>query len=99
MSLKLTKIEGVPDRAQCRPGMAFFSDTGPFCTTCGECKHRGYWRQTERENKKTGEWETKPRRHMGCAQYHKLSGRHGPPVEPQWPSCKFFERAASNVTR
>lgn len=27
-----------------------------------------------------------------CAMYRKLmSGKHGPPVEPDWRACKYFE--------
>lgn len=38
-TLPLTKVEGCPGRESVRPGMAYFHDTGPFATYCGECAH------------------------------------------------------------
>lgn len=92
MSLPLTQIEGVPDSQAMKDGMAYFPDTGPLGTKCGECVHRGYYRPLpDRFNQSTGQWETRQRRVQACEMFKKLSGKHGPPVEPDWPSCKYFE--------
>lgn len=88
----MTKIEGAPDRDEIRDGMAFYPNTGPFATTCGDCTHRGYYRSSEKYNEKTGEWYTHRRKVSGCAMFQKMSGRHGGVVDPLWPSCKYFER-------
>lgn len=89
----LIKIEGVPDTDDVHEGMAFFANTGPFATTCGDCKHRGYRRlMAEKFNPSTGEYESRQRRATGCAMFYKLTNRHGPTVDADWPSCKYFER-------
>lgn len=94
MSLPMTKIEGVPSKDEVRDGMAYFAATGPFATTCGDCKHRGYYRQrAESFNPNTGQWESKRYKTQACAMHHKLSGRHGSVVKAEWASCKYFERA------
>lgn len=40
MPIPLTRIDGVPDGTQVKPGMAYFADTGPGGMTCGSCLHR-----------------------------------------------------------
>ena len=92
--IPLTHISGVPDKNKVLPGMAFFPDTGPFGKTCGDCKFRGYWRQSAKEivDPRTGEVITRTYRSYGCEMFKKLSGNHGPVVQPEWPSCKYFEK-------
>jgi hypothetical protein len=65
------------------PGMAFFGETGPFATTCGECVHLN-----DKINK-----NFRPRRLPGCLMYFKLRGMHGDAVPRNTPSCKYFERS------
>ena len=89
----LTKIPGVPDSSEVRDGMAYFASTGPFDTTCGDCRHRGYWRRLQdRWNERSQQYETRTRFSNGCAMFHRMTGRHGPVVDAMWPSCKYFER-------
>lgn len=89
----MTKLEGVPDRDDLYPGMAHFHSTGPDGTTCGKCKHRGYYRQSTKpsHNKKTGKEEYKTYRTMSCAMFKKLMGCHGPTIKGHYPSCRYFE--------
>lgn len=72
MTIPMKPIDGVPDRSNAKPGMAYFADTGPFGRTCGQCGHRG--------------------RSGRCALFRQMMrGKRGPPVEPQWKACKYFE--------
>lgn len=93
MTLPMTKIKGAPDKSQVKPGMAYFADTGPFGTRCGTCVHRGYYREAERWNKKRERHELRRIHVTGCAMYHQLTGRHGPSVDQDWASCKYYEPA------
>lgn len=95
MGLPLTKIEGCPDNSQIRPGMAAFYGTGPFGKTCGDCSHRGYSRpgRSERWDEKLEAFIRKARRHLGCEKFFRMTGKHGPVVEPEWSACKYFEPA------
>jgi len=77
----MTKIEGCPDRVNAVPGMAYFSDTGPFATTCGECRYLGYSRES-----RSGKWH----RVSKCAKFKELTGRHGADVSKANASCKYF---------
>lgn len=82
----MTKIPGVPDRDDVRPGMAHLPGTGPKGSTCGDCVFRGYYKQSYRNGVK------KPMHVKGCEMYKKLSGGiHGPPVQTWYRSCKYFE--------
>lgn len=65
------------------PGMAFFAETGPFATTCGQCIHL-----SDKTNK-----NFRPRRCPGCLKYFDLTGRHGDSVPRNTPSCKYFKRS------
>ncbi len=38
--IPMTKITGVPHKHDAHPGMAYFPDTGPYATTCGDCALR-----------------------------------------------------------
>lgn len=86
MPLPLTKIEGVPDKLNdTRPGMAYFVGTGPQGRTCGDCKFRGY----KRESRKGTFYHT-----GSCRKFLEQSKRHGPEVNRHNPSCKYFEAKA-----
>ena len=74
-----------------REGQAHFAGTGPFAATCGECAYLGYWRQRRSAN---GEI-VKTERVGSCAQFHKLTGKHGPVVPPGSAACRYFERQES----
>lgn len=84
--IKMTQLPGVPDRGSIRPGMAYFAGTGPYNTTCGQCVHRGYWKQRRKMD-----GTNNPIYIRSCEMHRKLSGTHGPPVDERWPSCKYFD--------
>jgi hypothetical protein len=75
----LTQIEGVPDRDSVKPGMAFFTGTGPPGETCGVCEHCGPTSDTDR---KTGK--------VRCAVFLKLASRRGETISKQYAACKYF---------
>jgi hypothetical protein len=90
----MTKLPGVPDTDDVKPGMAYFENTGPAGRTCGSCKHRGYYRTGKfRFNKQTEMLEETGRRSNSCAMFLKLTHRHGPAVEKGWKACKFYTPA------
>jgi hypothetical protein len=91
--LPLTTIEGVPEHWQVKPGMAHFANTGPAGTKCGSCAHRGYYKPATRWNKKGNHWEEYQQNVNSCGKYHKLTGKHGPPVGEDWASCKYYDKA------
>jgi hypothetical protein len=92
----LTKLPGVLDADDVKPGMAYFANTGPFGKTCATCAHRGYWRNGRAKfNPRTNLIEEKRVRSSGCAMFLKLSGRHGPRVDTKWNACKFYEHKQS----
>lgn len=89
----MTKIDGVPDTDELRSGMAFFAGSGPTGKTCGDCKHRGYMRES-----RNGKWNAslqqivhRASRVMKCAMFKKMSGRHGADIDADYPCCKYFE--------
>ena len=90
----MTKIDGVADEAQAKRGRAFFSGTGPSGTRCGTCVHRGYYRPVERWDERSEQYVERRMKVSGCAMYHNLTGRHGPVVEKEWPSCKYYSGGA-----
>ena len=86
--LPMTKIRGVPDRANLKPGMAHYDGSGPPGKTCGDCQHRGYM--------------TEAGRRYGCAVFYKLTGKSGPAVGRYWRACKYFleiEHAETDAKR
>lgn len=94
MSLPMVKIDGVPDADAIRPGMAFFCGAGPAGKQCGDCVHRGYRRESRR-----GTWSDKIQQMVHrsykvqkCAMFKKMAGVHGPDVDGDNPSCKYFEQ-------
>jgi hypothetical protein len=89
-----TRIPGVPDSASVVRGMAHFAGTGPDGKTCGDCKFRGYYRQRQQPA-----WDAclqrevvKTYRHSGCEKFKRLAGHHGPAVDADNKSCKYFEQ-------
>ena len=89
---QMTRLPGVPDRADVRPGMAHYTGTGPLGSTCGTCRHRGYYRKgKDKFNERTQMIESKQVRTMGCREFLRLTHRHGPPVHKDWAACKFWE--------
>lgn len=93
MSLPMVKIPGVPEKDDAKPGMAFFAGTGPVGKTCGDCLHRGYYRQSQK-----GRWDEMLRQEVfktyrvsKCAVYKSMTGHHGGDINRHWPSCKYFE--------
>lgn len=89
----MTRLEGVPDTDDAKPGMAYFAGTGPDGKTCGQCKHRGLTRQSRK-----GTWSEKLQqivhksyRTTQCAMFKKLAGMHGTAVKKDYPCCKYFE--------
>jgi len=67
-------------------GMAHFAGSGPPSTTCSDCVHYGYLR--------TGRNGKIRHRKRACGKFPKLTGKHGPDVPPDTPSCRHFEPKA-----
>jgi len=74
----MTKLKGVPDSGDVRPGMAYYAGSGPAGKTCGLCRHRGYFDDSHDKR-------------YGCAMFKKLTGRNGPPVRTFYSACKYYE--------
>ena len=88
----MTKLPGVPDTDDVKPGMASFEGTGPSGKTCESCTHRGYYRTSKPKfNRQTGMLEETRYRSKGCRMFLKLSHRHGPAVDKKWRACQYFE--------
>jgi hypothetical protein len=89
----MTKIEGVADSDDVKPGMAFFAGTGPCEKTCGDCKYRGLTRQSQKAtySERSQQFVHKTYRTTQCAMFKKLAGTHGAAVDKNWPACKYFE--------
>jgi hypothetical protein len=87
----MTKLPGVPDRDDIRPGMAYFAGTGPQGKTCGDCAHHGYQREviSPRPDGSTA-WHHKY--HGGCRRYKQLAGHDGPVVKKAYPACREFHQ-------
>jgi len=90
----MTKLDGVPDTDNAKPGMAFFEGTGPVDKTCGDCKHRGLTRQSKKAkwSDKLNQLIYKSYRTTQCSMYKKLSGTHGAAVKKYYLACKYFEQ-------
>jgi len=93
----MTKIEGVPDSSEAKPGMAFYAGSGPQGKTCDDCIHRGYRRESQRGHwsQAAGREVFKTYRVRSCAQFKKLTGMHGMPVEDDYAACKYFEQKSA----
>lgn len=87
-----TRLPGVPDRDDVKPGMASYAGTGPYGATCGTCRSRSYWRAAKGKfNQQTGQIEERRVRSQACKMFLVLTHRHGPPVQKEWPACKYYE--------
>lgn len=93
--MPMTRLPGVPDNRDLKPGMAFFADTGPFGKTCGDCKFRGYYRQAQREH-----WSEQLQQNVvssykvqKCEKARQMAGgRHLADVDKDNHACKYFEQ-------
>lgn len=81
--IPLTKISGVPDRSQVINGMAYFAGTGPENTYCSTCRFRGLYRKSQSSGRTYKSY--------ACAMFKSLTGRYGPVVRMDNPSCKYYE--------
>jgi hypothetical protein len=90
----MTKLDGVPSKDDAIDGMAFFAGTGPYGKTCGDCKFRGYTRQSSKGvyNETKQEFVYRTYRTTKCEMFRKLSGHHGSEVKEEYPVCKYFEQ-------
>lgn len=90
----MTKLDGVPSTDDALPGMAFFAATGPGGKTCGDCKHRGLTRTSQRAtySERAKAFVHKSYRTTQCAMFKKLAGSHGSAVKKDYPACKYFEQ-------
>lgn len=79
----LTRPTGSFSKDDARPGMAFFQGTGPQDKCCGDCKHRGYYREAVSGSHY---------RVQKCAVFKSMAGRHGHDIDRNWRSCKYFEQ-------
>jgi uncharacterized protein YgiB involved in biofilm formation len=90
-----TKLTEGPVDAMAREthaGMAHWAGSGPFYKTCGECKHRGYQRQSRSDkwNERLQQMVPKFYSTPACKMFKKLTGRHGPKIDKKWKACKYF---------
>ncbi|MBO4228165.1 hypothetical protein [Bradyrhizobium neotropicale] len=96
----LTRLPGVPDSADIRPGMAYFPGTGPYGKTCNDCAHRGYWRAGKTKfNARTGLLEQTRVRSGGCREFLRLTHPHGPTIQRTWQACKYYVARSSAGAR
>jgi len=96
----MTKLDGVPSTDDAIPGMAFFAGTGPFGKTCGDCKFRGLYRQSQNEswNEKIQNFVRKTYRTAQCQMFKKLAGEYGAAVKADYPACKYYEAKEKKKT-
>ncbi len=72
---------------QTPPGMAHWSGTGPNGATCGSCRHYGFERTIQGENRD----EVFVRKHRtSCAIFWRLMGRVGPGLPHDQPACRYW---------
>jgi len=70
------------------PGQAHFAGTGPVACTCGQCAHHGYYRVTRNDYGDAVKTTKTP----ACAEFWRLTGKHGPAVPRNAEACKYFQR-------
>jgi hypothetical protein len=70
------------------PGMAHWAGSGPADATCGKCVHLEYEKRTYNDSGDV----IRVVRSSGCAKFHELAGKHGPPVPPSCAACRYFEK-------
>jgi len=75
------------------PGMAHFAGTGPDGKTCGQCKNRGYRRESKnfKINIETLERTYNTYRHYGCMKFYRMTQNHGPDIKKGLKACKYFD--------
>ncbi|WLA79626.1 hypothetical protein [Bradyrhizobium elkanii] len=96
----MTRLPGVPDRDDIRPGMAHFPGTGPFGKTCGTCVHRGYWRKgKDKIDPKTHAIISHQVRTGGCKMFLILTHAHGPAISKNWEACRHYVERPSHDKR
>ena len=79
--IPMTRIPGLPDKADLVPGMAHYSGSGPFGMTCGDCISFGYYRRSNAKKK-----------HCGCSKYRDLMRQNGPAIRSDCRACKYFQQ-------
>jgi hypothetical protein len=91
--IPMTRVKGIPDKRDLKPGMAHFPGTGPEGKTCGDCMHRGYKVQSQ-----SASWDKKTKQSIyrwyktyKCAMYRKLMQHNGPAVKSWYPACRHFQ--------
>ena len=92
----MTKLAGVPDRDDARPGMAYFAGTGPQGKTCGDCAHHGYEREVLSPRHDGGTVRQR-KFHGGCHRYKQLAGHDGPVVKKAYAACREFQEKAAQA--
>lgn len=65
------------------PGMAFWAGTGPAGATCGKCEHYGYHYDDDKGLPR--------RKTKSCAQFFRMTGRHGGSLTTSQSACKYFK--------
>lgn len=89
----MTKLPGVPSTDNALPGMAHFANTGPYGKTCGGCRFRGLYRESQKAtwNEANQDFVHKTYRTTQCQMFKKLCGEYGAAVKKDYPACKYFE--------
>lgn len=90
----LTKLDGVPDSNDAKPGMAFFAGTGPAGKVCADCKFRGLVRESQKGvyNERLQQFIYRSYRTTQCVMFKRLAGEYGAAVGRDYPACKYFEQ-------
>lgn len=87
----MTKLPGVPDTDDVRPGMASYLGSGPLGSVCGTCGFYSYYKAGKDKLNKQGQYVSTPVKTLGCKMFAILTGRHGPAVNKDWAACKYWE--------
>ena len=69
-------------------GMAAWAAGGPFGTKCSGCAHLGYWKK---RTNAAGETISMTHRKRACGKFFELTGKHGPAIEGNPESCRYYE--------
>ena len=70
------------------PGQAHFAGTGPARATCGQCVH---WVQKRKNPRAQARKTQKPDQNNSCAEFLRLTGKHGPAVPRHALACRYFK--------
>jgi hypothetical protein len=89
----LTSVNPTLDRlaAATDCGQAHWAGTGPEGATCGQCAFLGYWQKSYNEAGDT----VNTKKSAGCAEFYRLTGRHGAPVGRAALACRHFRALES----